>query len=321
MTPSRPADRRIPRRGGPGPTGVNRDAPRGRPTQTGGGAPAGPLGVIAGRGALPVEVAEGAHRAGRRVVCVNAFDADPRLCEIADDYHTLALGHLGAMVETFRSRGVREIVLAGKVDKLAAAGGASLDALGLRVANRLTDFGDAAILRALVAALEESGFVVAPQARYAPHLIAAAGVLGRRVPTGAEQADIAFAMRIASAAAAMDIGQAIAVRRGIVIAVEAAEGTDGMIARAGALATGAVIVKIGRPHQDPRYDLPAVGPQTIAQVAAAHGAALAVEAEHTLLFERDRAIAEADRAGIAFVAVPRVHKTGRRNPRPASPRR
>jgi len=265
----------------------------------------GPLGVIAGRGALPVEIAEGARREGRRVVCVNAFDADPRLSEIADDYETVALGHLGAMVETFRSHGVTEVVLAGKVDKLAAAGAASLDALGMRVASRLTDFGDSAILRALVSALEESGFVVAPQARYAPHLIAAPGVLGRRVPSAAEQADIAFGARIASAAAAMDIGQTVAVRRGIVIAIEAAEGTDAMIGRAGALAAGAVIVKVGRPRQDPRYDLPAVGPETVAQVAAARGAVLAVEAGHTLLLERERVVADADGAGIALVAVPR----------------
>ena len=104
---------------------MSRGAPRGRPAQTRGVA-AGPLGIIAGRGTLPVEVAEGARRAGRRVVCVNAFEADPRLSEIADDYHTVALGHLGAMVETFRSRGVTEIVLAGKVDKLAIAGAMAL---------------------------------------------------------------------------------------------------------------------------------------------------------------------------------------------------
>ncbi|HEV2284385.1 MAG TPA: UDP-2,3-diacylglucosamine diphosphatase LpxI, partial [bacterium] len=260
------------------------------PSSRGGaGAPAGgPIGVIAGRGVLPVEIAEGAHREGRRVVCVNVFDADPRLREIADDYQTVALGQLGAMVETFRSRGVREIVLAGKVDKLAAAGAASLDALGLLVASRLTDFGDASILHALVTALEESGFVVAPQARYAPHLVAAPGVLGRRAPSSDEQRDIAFGARIAAAVASLDIGQAVAVRRGIIIAVEAAEGTDAMIARAGAHTRGAVIVKVGRPRQDPRYDLPAVGPQTVAALAAAGGAVLAVEAERTLLLERDR---------------------------------
>jgi UDP-2,3-diacylglucosamine hydrolase len=268
--------------------------------------PGGPIGVIAGRGVLPVEIAEGAHREGRRVVCVNVFDADPRLTEIADDYETVGLGQLGAMVEAFRSRGVREIVLAGKVDKLAAAGAVSLDALGLRVASRLTDFGDASILQALVAALEESGFVVAPQARYAPHLVAAPGVLGRRAPSPDEQRDIAFGARIAAGVAALDIGQAVAVRSGMVIAVEAVEGTDAMIARAGAHARGAVIVKVGRPRQDPRYDLPAVGPQTVAALAAAGGAALAVEAERTLLLERDRLIAQADDAGIVLVAVPRV---------------
>ena len=264
----------------------------------------GPIGVIAGRGVLPVEIAEGAHREGRRVVCVNVFDADPRLREVADDYQTVALGQLGAMVETFRARGVREIVLAGKVDKLAAAGAVALDALGLLVASRLTDFGDASILAALVTILEESGFVVAPQARYAPHLVAASGVLGRRAPSSDEQRDIVFGARIAAAVAALDIGQAVAVRRGMVIAVEAVEGTDAMIARAGAHTRGAVVVKVGRPRQDPRYDLPAVGPQTVAGLAAAGGAVLAVEAERTLLLERDRLIAQADDAGIALVAVP-----------------
>jgi len=277
------------------PSGAGRTAPA--------GGDGGPIGVIAGRGILPVEITEGAHRAGRRVVCVNVFDADPRLGEIADDYETVALGRLGAMVETFRSRGVREIVLAGKVDKLAAAGAVSLDALGLLVASRLTDFGDASILAALVTALEESGFVVAPQTRYAPHLVAAPGVLGRRAPSSDEQADIAFGARIAAAVASLDVGQAVAVRRGMVIAVEAVEGTDAMIARAGSHTRGAVIVKVGRLRQDPRYDLPAVGPQTVGALAAAGGAVLAVEAERTLLLERDRLIAQADDAGIALVAT------------------
>ena len=267
-------------------------------------ASAAPIGMIAGRGALPVEIAEGAHRAGRRVVCVNVFEADPRLSEIADDYRTLGLGRLGAMVETFRAQGVREIVLAGKVDKLAAAGSVSLDALGMLVASRLTDFRDASILAALVAALEESGFVVAPQARYAPHLVAVPGVLGRRAPSRAEEADVAFGAGIAAGIAALDVGQAVAVRRGMVIAVEAAEGTDAMIARAGALGPGVVVVKVGRPRQDPRYDLPAVGPGTVAALAEARGTVLAVEAERTLLLERDRLIASADEAGVALVAVP-----------------
>ena len=262
------------------------------------------VGVIAGRGGLPVEIAEGARREGRRVVCVNVFDADPRLSEIADAYETIALGRLGAMVEAFRSRGVREIVLAGKVDKLTAAGGVSFDALGLAVASRLTDFGDASILAALVAALEESGFVVAPQARYAPHLVASPGVLGRRAPTADEQRDIALGARVASAVAGLDIGQAVAVRRGIVLAVEAVEGTDAMIARAGSHGPGAVVVKVGRPRQDPRYDLPAVGPRTVAVLAAAGGAVLAVEAERTLLLERAELVARADESGIAVVAVP-----------------
>jgi DUF1009 family protein len=195
--------------------------------------------------------------------------------------------------------------MAGKVDKLAALGAARLDAAGARAAGRMADYRDATILGVLVQALAEAGLEVADQTRYIGHLVPGAGVLGRRPPSEQEARDIALGMRIAGGVAALDIGQTVAVHRGIVVAVEAAEGTDAMLRRAGALTLGIVAVKVSRPCQDPRYDLPVVGPSTLDVLAACGGTALAIEAGRTILMERDRLIAAADAADISVVATER----------------
>ncbi len=264
---------------------------------------AAPVGLIAGRGTLPVEIAEGARRSGRPVICINVFDADPRLGALAEASYTVALGELGSMLTALRRHGVHEVLLAGKVDKLAVLRSVRLDAHAAQAARRMADFRDASILGALVAVLEEAGLEVADQTRYIAHLVPAPGVLGARAPSAEEARDIALGVRIASGVAALDVGQAVAVRRGVIVAVEAAEGTDAMIRRAGTLAPGIVVIKVSRPRQDPRYDLPVVGPQTVETVAAAGGTAMAVEAGRTILLERDRLVAAADAAGVAVTAV------------------
>jgi DUF1009 family protein len=252
---------------------------------------------------LPVAIAEGVRRHGRPVICINVYDADPLLGRLADASYTVPLGELGGLIAALRRHGVREVLLAGKVDKIAAMESARLDAVGLQAAGRMTDFRDASILGALVAVLEEAGLTVADQTRYIGHLLPAAGVLGARAPSPEELRDIDLGRRVAAGVAALDIGQAVAVRRGVIVAVEAAEGTDAMIRRAGTLAPGLVVVKVSRPRQDPRYDLPVVGAQTIEALAASSGTALAVEAGRTILVERDRLVAAADALGVAVVAV------------------
>jgi len=264
---------------------------------------AAPVGLIAGRGTLPVEIAEGARRSGRPVICINVFDADPRLGALAEASYTVALGELGSMLTALRRHGVHEVLLAGQVDKLAVLRSVRLDAHAAQAARRMADFRDASILGALVAVLEEAGLEVADQTRYIAHLVPAPGVLGARAASAEEARDIALGVRIASGVAALDVGQAVAVRRGVIVAVEAAEGTDAMIRRAGTLAPGIVVIKVSRPRQDPRYDLPVVGPQTVETVAAAGGTAMAVEAGRTILLERDRLVAAADAAGVAVTAV------------------
>lgn len=265
--------------------------------------PGTPVGLIAGAGSLPVEIAEGARRSGRRVICVDVFNADPRLSDIADAYHAVALGDLGGVISLLRRHGVHEVLLAGKVDKLVLLQGLRLDAQAAAVARRAADLRDASVLVVLTAALEEAGFEVGSQTQYVGHLVPPAGVLGRRAPSPSEAQDIQLGLRIARGMAGLDVGQAVAIRRGVVVAVEAAEGTDAMIRRAGGLAAGVVVVKVSRPRQDPRYDLPVVGAQTVEALVQAGGTALAVEAGRTILLERDRLIASADGAGIAVVSV------------------
>jgi hypothetical protein len=246
---------------------------------------------------------EEAHRQGRRVVCVDIFEADRQLQQVADAYYTVGLGEVGAMIQAFRHHGVREVLLAGKVDKLPAVRTVQLDTYGELVARRAGDHRDTSIVGAFLAVLQTSGFEVGDQARYLSHLVPSPGVLSRRAPSEVEAADIRAGFRFASRIAALDIGQAVAVRNGAVVAVEAAEGTDEMIRRAGTLTAGVVVVKVSRPQQDPRYDLPVVGPHTMRALAAARGTALAVEAGRTLLLERDQVIAAAAESGIAFIAA------------------
>lgn len=262
-----------------------------------------PVGLIAGSGRLPVVIAEGVRRAGRQVVCVAVQDPDPRLAEVSDASYAVALGALGGVLAALRRHGVREVLLAGKVDKLAALRSVRLDAQAERAARRMADLRDASILGALVRVLEDAGLVVADQTRYIRDLVPSAGVLGRRPPSAEEARDVRLGLRIAGGVAALDVGQAVAVHRGVVVAVEAAEGTDAMIRRAGGLAAGCVVVKVSRPQQDPRYDLPVVGPLTVEVLAASGGTALAVEAGRTILVERERLIAAADAAGVAVVAA------------------
>ena len=263
----------------------------------------GPIGLIAGRGGLPVALVEEARRRGRQVVCADIFEGDPHLAEIADAYYAIALGDLGGLVQAFRRHGVREVLLAGKVDKLPALDAVQLDAAGRSVARAARDHRDTSIMNAFLAVLEHSGFEVGSQIRYLAHLVPQPGSLGGRAPSAAEAKDIRVGLAIAARIAALDIGQAVAVRNGAVVAVEAAEGTDAMIRRAGSLAAGVVVVKVSRPQQDPRYDLPVVGPETVRALAEARGTALAVEAGRTILLDREGATAAAAEAGIALVAA------------------
>jgi DUF1009 family protein len=211
-------------------------------------------------------------------------------------------GEAERVLRTLEEGGVRQLVLAGRVDRLRVLSG-PLDPLAREILRQTPDRTDAGLWKALGALLDRHGFEVLPQPHFLPDLLAPQGVIGGRAPTEREWADLRRGLEVARDLAERGIGQAVAVRDGVVLAVEAAEGTDGMIRRLRAFGPEAVVVKASRPDQDPRFDLPAVGPRTIAYLRRAGVLALGVEAGRTLLLERASLVVRAAEAGVALVGL------------------
>ena len=266
-----------------------------------------PIGLIAGDGQLPVAIARAAAAAGRGVVLVAFPDITlPAVAEAADEVLWVAPGRIDETLSFLRSTGVREVVLAGKVSKESlVAGRLELDARGREVVARLADWQDATLLGAIAGELATEGIALLPQAELVPELLAGTGVWGGVVPTPSQWSAIQLGWEAARTLARLDIGQTVVVNERAIVAVEALEGTDETIRRAFGLAgPGLVIVKVARPAQDPRFDLPVVGPRTLATAAGAGAGVLAMEAQSTLVLERKLVVAEADKAGIALVGIP-----------------
>ena len=199
---------------------------------------------------------------------------------------------------------MEQAAFAGGVGKLKAFASARPDLAMLRALARVRHFSDDALLRSIAQGFEELGVRIIPSTTYLADALAIAGVLSRRAPTAQEKRDIVLGREVAEALGRADVGQTVVAKAGHVIAVEAAEGTDACIRRAGELAgAGVVVVKRCKPRQDERFDLPAIGPATVEVLASIKGAALAVEAGKTVVLEPERLVEIADAAGIAVVAL------------------
>src|SRR5204862_858161 len=196
------------------------------------------------------------------------------------------LRQLGRIAEVLRDAGATEAVLCGGIRKPRIFD-VRPDWLGLKVLARLRSFGDDAALRAIAAALEEEGVRIVSPLPLVPDLLARRGPFGKRALSDAQRADAAAGLAAARALGEADIGQTVVVKAGVILAVEAVEGTDACIARGGSLAAGAVVVKAVKPRQDLRFDVPAVGPDTIAVMQGARCAALAIETSRALVLDRD----------------------------------
>jgi DUF1009 family protein len=265
------------------------------------------LGLIAGQGAFPLEVARTARRRGVRVACVALRDQTrPEIAGAVESITWIYPGEVGAGLAAFRAAGVRDVVMAGKVTKsdlFQNPDALRLDANAAEMIGELADRKDDTILGKLADFLETLGLRLLPQYALTPELLVEAGVLTKTMPSEAQRADIAFGFPIAKTIGALDIGQTVVVKDRAVLAVEAIEGTDAAIRRAGRIARGACVVKVAKPSQDPRFDVPTIGLGTVAVLAEAQIAALAIEAGATVVLERDAVVREADRHGIAIVAV------------------
>ena len=262
------------------------------------------LGIVAGKGQFPVLVARGAKARGRSVVMVGFVGhTDPEIAQEADAFTMLHLGQVNKVIDFMHAHGATEMCFAGAVSKPKALD-LRPDMRAVKILFSLRGKGDDALLRAVADEFAKEQITVISPVLFAPSLRAPEGVQTKRAPSPEEWEDIRFALPIVRTLGSLDIGQCLVVRSGIVVAVEAIEGTDATLDRAGSLGgKGCVALKIFKPGQDNRMDQPALGPQTI-RVMAKHGyACLAYQAGDALFFDLEEAVSIADRANIAIIGL------------------
>ena len=262
------------------------------------------LGVIAGLGSYPWQLARSAHAQGVKRVVAFAFKGETErvIAKHADEVVWMHLGSLQALLDAVRAKGVTKLVMAGQI-KPTRLFSLRLDAKALAVLRTLKVRNAHTIFGAIGDELRAIGADLLPAYCFMETEMPAAGTLGRRAPDERELADIRLGAKVAKITSGLEIGQTVVVKEGTVLAVEGFEGTDETILRAGRLGgPGAVVVKVAKLGHDMRFDIPIVGLRTFKMLKKAKISCLAVEAKRTILLEREKLAAEADRLGIAFAA-------------------
>jgi DUF1009 family protein len=273
-----------------------------------------PVGLVAGAGRFPIAFAEKARAVGRPVVCVGLTGhAAPELADLTSRFFWAGPARMGRMIRLFKQAGVRRVVMAGKVHKADLlhrpwkAFSLLPDLRTLRWWYFLPrrDNRDDTLLLGMIDEFARDGLIFDSALTLCPELLVSPGVLTRRGPTPAEEADVAFGWELAREMGRLDVGQSVAVKDRSVLAVEAVEGTDLAIRRAGELcrAGGFTVVTVAKPHQDMRFDVPTVGRDTVDTLHRSGGRVLAVEAGKTIVLDREEAVAMADRYGLTIIAL------------------
>jgi DUF1009 family protein len=268
------------------------------------------IGLIAGNGKFPFLVLQGARNLGHDVTIVavkeeafSELEADAH--RAGADLHWVSLGHLGTCIKILKGAGVQQAVMAGQVKHVSIFSGIVPDLTLLSVLRRLKSRNTDSLISAVADVMRGEGIELLDSTAFLAPLLARPGVLSDRPPTEDERADFDFGYRMADAIAALDIGQTIAVKHKAIVAVEAMEGTDEVIGRAGHLAgPGVRIVKVAKPKQDMRFDVPVIGLATIQAMRVAGASALSVDAGKTLVLDGKDVFASANEAGIAIVGRP-----------------
>ncbi|PLX52220.1 MAG: DUF1009 domain-containing protein [Desulfobulbaceae bacterium] len=263
------------------------------------------IGIIAGGGQFPLLFARAVRRHGLKVyAAAHQGETDETLADQVDALQWVRLGQLGKIIDFFKKEGVIKTVFIGSITKTNIFRDVRPDLKGLGLWNKIDIKQDDSILRAIADRLAKDGIEVVASTSYVPELIFPQGILTRKKLTKEQKNDIVFGWKIARAMGGLDIGQCVVVRNQTVLAVEAIEGTDAAIRRGGTLGKEkAVVVKLKKPNQDLRFDLPAVGEKTIVSMLEVKAAVLAVEAGYALFFDRESVIQAADAAGLVVVGV------------------
>lgn len=264
-----------------------------------------PLGLLAGNGAFPAAVVEEATARGLEVVVVaHRGETDPSAVANAKACCWIAVGQLGKAVKFFLQHGVQDLVIVGGINKSRALRRLRPDWLGLKVLSRIATGHDDAVLRIMVQEFEARGLHVLSAAELLPRFVPVVGQLTSRGLDEQDRRNAVLGWRAARTLGALDVGQGAVVSREMIIALEAIEGTDALLERAATLAAeGGVLVKVCKPQQDERVDLPSVGPNTIVLMARAKLRALVLEAGRTMMVDPQQTLALAERHGIRVVAV------------------
>lgn len=263
------------------------------------------FGMIAGNGAFPFLVVEGAKRANVPLVVAAIREETDRSIEaVADKVLWVSIGQLGKMIGFFKRENANRVLMAGQVRHVQIFSGALPDLRMLKMLLSLKERNTDALIGAIADELRKDNIELVDSTFFIKDRLAAKGVLTRRKPDEREQQNIRYGLKIANEIARLDLGQTIVVRAAACVAVEAMEGTDAVIKRAGQLARGKLtVVKVAKPDQDMRFDVPVVGVPTVKTMIEAGASCLCVTADKTLIFDRAEMIALADKHKIAIVAV------------------
>jgi len=274
------------------------------------------VGLIAGWGRFPIMVAEALRRQGSRTYCLGVVGhADRRLADVCDEFRWIGLGKFGSAIRYFKRHGVVDAVLAGKIHKRFMFQPwfiirllPDLPTLRAFIPHFLTkrkDCKDDSLLGVVCNLFQADGIRIGPATDYAPELLVKQGQLTRRGPSLAQLKDVRFGWEIAKEMGRLDVGQSVSVKNQAVLAVEAVEGTDACIRRAGSLcrAGGFTVVKVAKPQQDARFDVPTVGLDTLKTMAAAGARVLAIEADETIVLDQPELVEFANRNRLIIVAL------------------
>jgi DUF1009 family protein len=267
-----------------------------------------PLGIIAGNGEFPLILARSARQLGGGRTVAAAFEGETKteIDGAVDEVEWIKLGQLNKLIEVFTSRGVKRAVMAGGITPSNLFKNLRLDLRMTGVALRLKERNAETIFRAIATEMAKDGVELIDPRPFLGDSVPKPGVLTRHKPGKEQQEDIEFGLKIGKAVSALDIGQTVVVKKGTVLAVEGFEGTDECISRGGALAGekgGAVVVKVSKPNQDFRFDIPCIGEKTIESCRAGKISVFAMEAGRSLLLDKDKLLKAANEIGLSLVAV------------------
>ena len=262
-------------------------------------------GLIAGNGRFPFLVAEGARRAGASLsVIAIREETDKRIEDVAEKVLWVGIGQLGKMISFFKKEGVTQAMMAGQVKHVQIFSGALPDLRMVKMLWNLPQRNTDALIGGVASEMSKEGIELIDSTYFIQDQLAQTGVLSKRKPNEVEQGNIEYGLKIANEIARLDLGQTIVVRAKACVAIEAMEGTDATIKRAGKLAKGKLtVVKVAKPNQDMRFDVPVVGVPTIQTMIEAGATCLSLTAGKTLIFDREEMLALADEKKIAVVAV------------------